>query len=284
MPLSPPDWVLGHFTDLLCPNVARHLPSPTLVFYLRRTCRAWRDAIDGLDAKSGAWREMLVAFGVRGGQICSPFGDAKVSYEIILCRYHKVLSRARELARGRLQQFPLLSFDDFAHSFATTLGQMLGWLLRVAEIAATELLVEINDALPQGMALEDALALFHSIGSTNIGSTNIGAAETWVRLRLGNLHQQFQTGSLELAGVIASRVQHAPAHTIQRAHASFESFLKKMCNRVLVRLEDRDMAFACAFVRMAAPLEDIKVVARNRLHQTLTSAEREDDAPPAIPT
>ena len=274
MPLSPPDWVLGHFTDLLCPNVARHLPSPTLVFYLRRTCRAWRDAIDGLDAKSGAWREMLVAFGVRGGQICSPFGDAKVSYEIILCRYHKVLSRARELARGRLQQFPLLSFDDFAHSFATTLGQMLGWLLRVAEIAATELLVEINDALPQGMALEEALALFTSI-SQKFGQP------VWVRLCWGNLHQQFQMGSLELAGVIASRVQHAPAHTIQRAHASFESFLKKMCNRVLVRLEN---PYVTPGLRGRATLEDIKIVARNRLHQTLTSAEREDDAPPAIPT
>ena len=76
--------------DIL-PVVARVSASPTLLFALRRVCKLWRDAVDGIDRTSSVWQELLSAFGVQGR--LPPEADKKAAFVMLLCEPRKLLRR-----------------------------------------------------------------------------------------------------------------------------------------------------------------------------------------------
>ena len=97
--------------DIL-PVVARVSASPTLLFALRRVCKLWRDAVDGIDRTSSVWQELLSAFGVQGR--LPPEADKKAAFVMLLCEPRKLLRRCsvhvtswRLLANDVLLRIPL---------------------------------------------------------------------------------------------------------------------------------------------------------------------------------
>eukprot|EP00908_Phaeocystis_cordata_P018205 Transcript_29601.p1 GENE.Transcript_29601~~Transcript_29601.p1 ORF type:complete len:309 (+),score=81.04 Transcript_29601:60-929(+) len=237
------------FTDQLL-TVMRHA---IVALPLRQVCKAWLTAIDRVDPRSDEWRQLLLAFKVRGS---FPMGtDLKAAYYLLVCEPSRLLAAAADLARrwdeglGNYMRMPDGNFvyqpDAEAKMrrrdtrAAGMLDKLLAWLYKVGEAAACEWLLEINDAVPGTPLLNDALALFNN-ALTYVSDKFSSAVRNGLPQKL---HQSWEAESRALADRIADRMHDAPPEAKARAVASFESFVRKIQLRCFGKL---DIAFVSA--------------------------------------
>ncbi|EOD19226.1 hypothetical protein EMIHUDRAFT_243122 [Emiliania huxleyi CCMP1516] len=196
--------------DIL-PVVARVSASPTLLFALRRVCKLWRDAVDGIDRTSNVWQELLSAFGVQGR--LPPEADKKAAFVMLLCEPRKLLRRCSvHVTSWRpniLRELGEAMFED--------LVGLLGWLMAVGEEAATSWRLLANDVLLRIPLCEPALALF-----------GVLMTETRYRQEHCRMYDEWRTCAPALACRIADRVRGQSEDDKRHALASLESLSRKV--------------------------------------------------------
>uniref|UniRef100_A0A7S3X3E1 F-box domain-containing protein n=1 Tax=Emiliania huxleyi TaxID=2903 RepID=A0A7S3X3E1_EMIHU len=233
--------------DIL-PVVARVSASPTLLFALRRVCKLWRDAVDGIDRTSSVWIELLSAFGVQGR--LPPEADKKAAFVMLLCEPRKLLRRCsvhvttafeaaaeaveaasehhrlRGVSRGGRRRYLSLSLRE--GMFEDLVG-LLGWLMAVGEEAATSWRLLANDVLLRIPLCEPALGLFGVLGPG------------FMILKVNEHHRMYdewRTCAPALACRIADRVRGQSEDDKRHALASLESLSRKVGVRLLGSLNN----------------------------------------------
>ena len=203
--------------DIL-PVVARVSASPTLLFALRRVCKLWRDAVDGIDRTSNVWQELLSAFGVQGR--LPPEADKKAAFVMLLCEPRKLLRRCSVHVTSPK---PRTSCDSqLREAMFEDLVGLLGWLMAVGEEAATSWRLLANDVLLRIPLCEPALALF-----------GVLMTEVSYRQEHCRMYDEWRTCAPALACRIADRVRGQSEDDKRHALASLESLSRKVGVRLL---------------------------------------------------
>ena len=208
--------------DIL-PVVARVSASPTLLFALRRVCKLWRDAVDGIDRTSNVWQELLSAFGVQGR--LPPEADKKAAFVMLLCEPRKLLRRCSVHVTSPK---PRTSCDSqLREAMFEDLVGLLGWLMAVGEEAATSWRLLANDVLLRIPLCEPALALF-----------GVLMTEVSYRQEHCRMYDEWRTCAPALACRIADRVRGQSEDDKRHALASLESLSRKVGVRLLGSLNN----------------------------------------------